>query len=46
MNLCMLAEGKGDIYFEWGIHCWDIAAGVLIVQEAGGHIFSCKSNFI
>ena len=25
-----------DVYYEYSIHSWDIAAGVLIVEEAGG----------
>lgn len=41
MNLCSIAEGKADVYFEWGLHSWDIAAGSLIVLEAGGHIYDC-----
>ena len=32
----MVANGFVDAYIEYGIHCWDIAAGSLIVQEAGG----------
>jgi fructose-1,6-bisphosphatase/inositol monophosphatase family enzyme len=25
-----------DIYFEYGIHAWDVAAGSIILREAGG----------
>ena len=32
----MVAQGSVDGYFEYGIHCWDIAAGDIIVREAGG----------
>ena len=32
----MVAMGVADAYFEYGIHCWDIAAAELIVREAGG----------
>lgn len=35
LDLCMVACGRQDAYFEKGIHIWDIAAGVLIAQEAG-----------
>ena len=31
-----VASGGCDSYFEFGIHAWDIAAGDLIVREAGG----------
>ena len=34
--MCMVAAGHVDAYFESGMHCWDIAAGELIVTEAGG----------
>lgn len=35
LDLCALAAGKVDIYYEHGIHCWDYAAGSLIAAEAG-----------
>eukprot|EP01117_Protostelium_nocturnum_P017882 TRINITY_DN7360_c0_g1_i2.p1 TRINITY_DN7360_c0_g1~~TRINITY_DN7360_c0_g1_i2.p1 ORF type:complete len:237 (+),score=64.68 TRINITY_DN7360_c0_g1_i2:213-923(+) len=34
--LCSVALGRLDAFYEFGIHPWDIAAGVLIVKEAGG----------
>ena len=33
-----MAAGQADAYFHVGIHCWDIAAGALIVREAGGAV--------
>ena len=36
MNLCIVARGSVDGYYQEGIHCWDYAAGDLIVREAGG----------
>ncbi|MEI6218395.1 MAG: inositol monophosphatase family protein [bacterium] len=38
LDLCLLAEGAADGYLEGGIFIWDIAAGGLIVQQAGGQI--------
>lgn len=38
-NMAMVALGGGDCYFEIGIHCWDMAAGAIIVREAGGVVF-------
>lgn len=38
LDLCMVAEGIYGVYIEKGIHAWDIAAGVLMVQEAGGRV--------
>lgn len=36
INMCMVARGGGDICYEFGIHCWDMAAGYVILTEAGG----------
>jgi myo-inositol-1(or 4)-monophosphatase len=36
LDLCYVAAGRLDAYFELSIHPWDIAAAALIVQEAGG----------
>lgn len=34
--MCQVATGAADVYFHVGMHCWDIAAAALILQEAGG----------
>lgn len=34
--MCLVASGAVEAFFEIGIHCWDIAAGAVIVTEAGG----------
>ncbi|GBP71458.1 Inositol monophosphatase 1 [Eumeta japonica] len=36
LNMSMVALGGADANFEFGIHAWDIAAGDIIVREAGG----------
>lgn len=36
LNMCMVASGQSDCYYECGIHCWDIAAGDVIIRESGG----------
>jgi myo-inositol-1(or 4)-monophosphatase len=36
LDLCYVAAGRMDIYFEIQIRTYDIAAGVLLVREAGG----------
>ncbi|CAG9770704.1 unnamed protein product [Ceutorhynchus assimilis] len=36
LNMAMVACGAAEAYFEFGIHIWDIAAGELIITEAGG----------
>ncbi len=35
LDLCAVAAGSVDAYFEEGVKAWDIAAGGLIAQEAG-----------
>ncbi|ETN59471.1 inositol monophosphatase [Anopheles darlingi] len=36
LNMAMVALGGADFNYEFGIHAWDIAAGDLLVREAGG----------
>jgi myo-inositol-1(or 4)-monophosphatase len=38
LDLCYVAAGRLDAYWELKLHPWDVAAGVLIVDEAGGRI--------
>ncbi len=35
LDLCMVAAGELDAYYEDGVHVWDWAAGALIAAEAG-----------
>ena len=35
-SLCFIANGSLDIMYDYGLHVWDVAAGVLLVEEAGG----------
>ena len=35
VDLCSVAAGRVDGYYEQGVHYWDIAAGGLIAREAG-----------
>ncbi len=36
LDLCMVASGQLDGFFETGLHPWDLAAGWLLITEAGG----------
>jgi myo-inositol-1(or 4)-monophosphatase len=38
LDLCMVAAGQLDAYYEDGVHVWDWAAGALIAAEAGAHL--------
>ena len=35
LDLCSLAAGRFDAFFEFNLKPWDIAAGALIAKEAG-----------
>jgi myo-inositol-1(or 4)-monophosphatase len=37
-DLCCVASGRFDGYWEYHLHPWDVAAGWLIVQESGGRV--------
>ncbi len=36
VDLCLLASGRVDAYYESGLNFWDFAAGWIIVEQAGG----------
>ena len=38
LDLCYLACGRADAYVEEGLNDWDLAAGALLVEEAGGRV--------
>ncbi len=38
MNLAYVAAGRFDGFWERGVQAWDMAAGVLMVREAGGKV--------
>lgn len=43
LDLAYVASGKLDAYWEGDLKIWDIAAGVLLVKEAGGCVSDFKS---
>jgi myo-inositol-1(or 4)-monophosphatase len=48
LDLAYVAAGRMDGYWEIGLKPWDMAAGILLVQEAGGAVtdFSFKDQFM
>ena len=46
LDLCYVAAGRFEGYWEFGLKPWDIAAGALIIEEAGGHVTDTNGNQI
>lgn len=44
LDLAWVACGRFDGFWEFGLHEWDMAAGVLLVQEAGGLVSDPKGG--
>ena len=44
LDLCYVAAGRFDGFWEVKLNPWDMAAGVLIVREAGGRITDLRGN--
>lgn len=38
VDFCHVASGQVDGFWEYDLHPWDTAAGILIVEEAGGKV--------
>src|ERR1700739_4898386 len=45
IDLCWVAAGRFDAFYEHRLHAWDSAAGFLIVKEAGGKITDFKGDY-
>ena len=48
VDLAYVACGRFEGFYEYGLNSWDVAAGAIIVKEAGGKVsdFSGGSNFV
>jgi myo-inositol-1(or 4)-monophosphatase len=44
LDLSYVASGRLDGYYERGIWAWDIAAGSLILEEAGGRVTDYRGS--
>lgn len=44
IDLCWVACGRLDGFWEWNLQPWDIAAGYLILAEAGGRVTDFQGN--
>jgi myo-inositol-1(or 4)-monophosphatase len=48
LDLCYVAAGYYDAFFETGLHPWDVAAGSLMISEAGGLVgnFTGEADYL
>ena len=44
LDMCYVAAGRFDGFWELKLHPWDMAAGVVLVQEAGGRVTDFKGG--
>jgi myo-inositol-1(or 4)-monophosphatase len=44
LDLAYIAAGRFDIYWERNLQSWDMAAGILLVREAGGYVTDCDGH--
>ena len=42
--MCMVASGSAEGYFSFGPHCWDFAAGAIIIREAQGIVLDVSGD--
>ena len=46
LDLAYVAAGRFDAFWEWGLSAWDIAAGTILVREAGGYVSELNGKTI
>ena len=44
IDLCLLAQGSIDLYYERGLNPWDMAAGALVATEAGATLTGLRGR--
>lgn len=44
LNTCYIANGYVDGYWEFGLHCWDMAGCSIILTEAGGTVIDTEGG--
>ena len=44
LDLCAIAAGTLDLYYERGLQPWDLAAGSLVAQEAGAQVTGLRGQ--
>lgn len=46
LDLAWVACGRVDAFWEFGLKSWDIAAGSLLIEEAGGHVSNMDGSML
>ena len=44
LDMAYVAAGRADLYWERDLHSWDIAAGIVLIREAGGFVGDCEGG--
>lgn len=44
LDLALVAAGRFDAFWEWGLKAWDVAAGALLIAEAGGRVTAIEGG--
>ena len=44
LDLCLVADGQVDAFWEQELNLYDVAAGALIAREAGGSVTDFRGN--
>lgn len=44
IDLCYVARGTYEGYYEMNLKAWDVSAGLIILQEAGGKVSNINGN--
>jgi myo-inositol-1(or 4)-monophosphatase len=44
IDLAYVANGRFDMFFEYGLKPWDVAAGTILIMEAGGMVGNFSGN--
>jgi myo-inositol-1(or 4)-monophosphatase len=44
IDLCLVASGELDLYYERGLNPWDLAAGALVAHEAGARVTGLRGR--
>ena len=43
-DIAWVGAGSADAFLHMGIHCWDMVAGALIIEEAGGCVLNSDGS--